>query len=332
MIARSIFHFIVVSCLLNSFVAAAQSVGPKQTPPSTPTVVQTSAYIIDILKILGAEQSFTGDVTVMIKWNDPRLAHDDDQAQILSLHDIWNPQILIANARSITNTLPESVEVQSDGTVSYRQRLTGTFTSHFDLHRFPNDAQTLVIDFLSRGHTQKQVQFVRDDTWTGQAERFTISDWTVGKVSLIEKPYTIPSLDVSVPGMRLELPVERLVGYYAGTVLASAAIIVCMAWLVFWIPPDAINPRISVSVTSMLTLIAHRFVIQGELPNLPYLTTMDYFLLGSTLMVLLGLIEVVTVYRQINKGSEAKALKLNHFFRWSYPIPFLALLTFVLLR
>ncbi|CAA6678219.1 Unannotated [Lentimonas sp. CC4] len=330
--AKSIFSFILASCLLNSFVVGAESAGLKHTPPSAPTVVQASAYIIDILKIVGAEQSFTGDITVMISWKDPRLTHDSDQAQILSLHDIWNPQILIANARSITSTLPERVEVQSDGTVSYRQRLTGIFTSHFDLHRFPNDKQTLVIDFLSRGHTPKEVQFVRNDTWTGQADHLTISDWSVGDVSLIEKPYAIPSLDVSVPGMRLELPVERLVGYYAGTVLASAVIIVCMAWLVFWIPPDAINPRISVSVTSMLTLIAHRFVIQGELPNLPYLTTMDYFLLGSTLMVLLGLIEVVMVFRQINKGNEAKALRLNHFFRWSYPIPFLALLAFVLLR
>ena len=82
----------------------------------------------------------------------------------------------------------------------------------------------------------------------------------------------------------------------------------------------------------MLTLIAHRFVIQGELPNLPYLTTMDYFLLGSTLMVLLGLIEVVIVFRVFSRGNEAKALQLNRFFRWSYPLPFLALLAFVLLR
>ena len=63
-----------------------------------------------------------------------------------------------------------------------------------------------------------------------------------------------------------------------------------------------------------------------------YLTTMDYFLLGSTLMVLLGLVEVVTVFRNLSHGNEAKAMQLNRFFRWSYPIPFFALLAFVLLR
>lgn len=82
----------------------------------------------------------------------------------------------------------------------------------------------------------------------------------------------------------------------------------------------------------MLTLIAHRFVIQGELPNLPYLTTMDYFLLGSTLMVLLGLVEVVVVFCILSNENEAKALQINRFFRRSYPLLFLALLAFVLFR
>ena len=332
MIVKYPFLVIIVSCLLNSLATAAESIDIKHEPPALPTVVQTSVYIIDILKIDGAEQSFSGDLTILMTWQDPRLAHHNEQAQLRSLHDIWNPRILIANSRDTKISLPETVEIQSDGTVSYRQRLTGTFTSHFDLKRFPNDQQTLVIEFLARGYSANEVQLLRNDSWTEQADRLTLPDWAVGELALVEQPYTIPSLNVTIPGLRLELPVQRLVGYYAGTVLTSAAIIVCMAWLVFWIPPASINPRISVSVTSMLTLIAHRFVIQGELPNLPYLTTMDYFLIGSTLMVLLGLIEVVTVFRIYSNGNEAKALQLNRFFRWSYPLPFFALLTFVLFR
>lgn len=318
--------------MFHASVAAVDSVAVKHAPPAEETIVQVSAYIIDILKISGAEQSFSGDLTVLTQWEDPRLAHKEDQPRLLPLHDIWNPQLLVANSRGISNALPEVAEIQPDGTVSHRQRLTGSFTSQLDLRRFPNDSQTLIVEFLARGHKMGEVQLVQDASWTGQAERLTLSDWSVGEVRLIEAPYTIPSLNVSVPGLRLELPVERLVGYYAGNVLSSAAIIVCMAWLVFWIPPLAINPRISVSVTSMLTLIAHRFVIQGELPNLPYLTTMDYFLLGSTLMVLLGLAEVVIVFRAIDRGDEARAKRLNQFFRWSFPIPFLGLLAFVLLR
>ncbi|MFQ3223979.1 MAG: hypothetical protein ACI8Z5_000219 [Lentimonas sp.] len=119
--------------------SAAENIAIKHDPPATPTIVQASAYITDILKIEDAEQSFTGDLTIFLTWKDPRLAHHGEQTQVLSLHDIWNPQILIANSRSINRALPENVEIQADGTVSYRQRINGTLTSHFELQRFPND-------------------------------------------------------------------------------------------------------------------------------------------------------------------------------------------------
>jgi hypothetical protein len=73
-------------------------------------------------------------------------------------------------------------------------------------------------------------------------------------------------------------------------------------------------------------------VIKRDPRHLPYLTTMEYFLLGSTLMVLLGLIKVAIVHHVANRGDEAKALHLNHIFRWSYPLPFFSLLAFVLMR
>lgn len=325
------FMFFFVFSWLCVHLFAAEPVSIKQAPPASPTEIQVSTYVIDVLKIVGAEQSFTADLTIAIQWHDPRLAHSKDEVQVLPLQQVWNPQILIANTKMVTNTLPEVVEVQPNGDVLYRQRLIGSFTSPFDLHQFPNDQQTLLIDFVVRDYSLEQIQFSYAPERTGQSERFTVADWSIGDVQFIVQPYVIPSLGISIPSIRMELPVSRLAGYHVGTVLSSAAIIVCMAWLVFWIPPTAINPRISVSVTSMLTLIAHRFVVQGELPNLPYLTKMDYFLLGSTLMVLLGLVEVVVVFRAFNRGDEGRANQLNRFFRWSYPIPFVLLLAYVLL-
>ncbi|MFV2073735.1 MAG: hypothetical protein ACC742_13935, partial [Thermoanaerobaculales bacterium] len=44
------------------------------------------------------------------------------------------------------------------------------------------------------------------------------------------------------------------------------AIIVFMSWVVFWIDPRHVGPRISVAVTSMLTLIAYRFLLGQLLP------------------------------------------------------------------
>ena len=43
----------------------------------------------------------------------------------------------------------------------------------------------------------------------------------------------------------------------------------------------------------MLTLIAYRFAIGSEVPKLPYLTRLDAFILASSLLVFLSLIEVM---------------------------------------
>ncbi len=49
-------------------------------------------------------------------------------------------------------------------------------------------------------------------------------------------------------------------------------------------------------------------------------------------MALLWLIKAVIVRHVGSRGNDAKALPLNNIFRWSYPLPFLALLGFVLMR
>jgi len=61
---------------------------------------------------------------------------------------------------------------------------------------------------------------------------------------------------------------------------------------VFWLDLKYLPARMSVTVTSMLTLIAYRFLHGGDLPQLAYLTRMDHFLIGATLLVLLTVVQV----------------------------------------
>ena len=48
----------------------------------------------------------------------------------------------------------------------------------------------------------------------------------------------------------------------------------------------------------MLTLIAYRFLLGGVLPPLSYLTRMDHFLLASTFLVLVAIIQVAATTTQ----------------------------------
>ncbi|NWK54501.1 hypothetical protein HW115_02685 [Verrucomicrobiaceae bacterium N1E253] len=313
-----------VLALWLSSMAMAEDLNMKA--PAESVEVKVGAYMIDLIKIDGAEQMFNADIAVRIEWNDPRLADASaPKVRKMSFDDIWHPRLGIANYRDVKTLLPKLAEVSQDGTVLHRQRITGDFTTRMDLRNFPLDEQSLGVQIVSQGYSPDEVVFVVNEKFTGRPERLTISDWEIGDVRVLLDPYEIPRLG-DVAGVRLGFDADRHVNYYVATILVSAIIIVCMAWMVFWMPPEAINPRISISVTSMLTLIAHRFVVGRELPRLSYLTKMDMLLLGATVMVLLGLIGVVTVARVSARGRPEMGLKLNGIFRWIYPIVFCVIL------
>ena len=89
--------------------------------------------------------------------------------------------------------------------------------------------------------------------------------------------------------------------------------------------------RIGVATSSVLTLIAQRFVLASLLPRLPYMTRMDYFTVGSTLLVFLALIGVVSTsyLAAINRDLMAERIDLSA--RVVFPAAFLLLLGWFLL-
>ena len=98
-----------------------------------------------------------------------------------------------------------------------------------------------------------------------------------------------------------------------------------MSWLVFWIDPSLAASQISVSVTAMLTMIAYRFALAGMIPRLATLTSLDYFVLVSTLMVFLAMLEVVYTAHLSTNGQLVKARKIDLHARWIAPLIYFAM-------
>ena len=110
---------------------------------SGPTQVSTEIWAVDINSIDSAQQSFTADIAVILRWKDSRLAHTSGGVVHYALDQIWHPRVVIVNkTNSVRRRLPESVDVEADGTVVYRQRYVGPFTQSLHLESFPFDKQT----------------------------------------------------------------------------------------------------------------------------------------------------------------------------------------------
>jgi hypothetical protein len=101
--------------------------------------------------------------------------------------------------------------------------------------------------------------------------------------------------------------------------------VVMMSWVVFWLDPKQAGPQIGIAATAILTLIAYRFTLGFLVPRLSYLTRLDIFITGSSLLVFLALVEaLVTVSTAENRPALSRRLDVSS--RWLFPAAFVLLL------
>ena len=295
-----------------------------------PTQVSVGIWVVDITKIDSAEQSFTAEVALVMRWKDPRLAHTGSGIARYPLEQVWHPRIAVVNETSfVTHKFPDFVEVDPDGTINYRQRYAGAFTQSLRLRSFPFDRQTFHVQLVAVRYRPYEVQFVPDQDWIehglkqggGIAPSITLPDWTVEQWETKPLTYALaPGFEYS--GYAFEFTALRNVEYYILKVILPLVLIVMMSWSVFWTEPTNSNTQFSIAVTSMLTLIAYRFAVDTQLPRLPYMTRLDVFFLFSTLLVFFSLIEVLVTTILDNNQQLARAKKLDRYCRVVVPLIF----------
>ena len=294
-------------------------------PRGQPTTVRVGIYVFDVTAVNDVEGTFTADVIVHLRWADPRLVRDVGESRTFDLTDVWHPRIQIANERRAFRKFTEQVDVTSDGGVTYRQRFSGTFVVSLDLRDFPVDEQVLPVRLVFPDYSEQELQLEIDSETTGQSPRFDIPDWSIDDGRLRVDPLAFtPGL--SRASLLYELKARRHVWYYALKVMLPLVLIVCMSWAAFWIDPENAGAQIGVATSSMLTLIAYRFMLGNLLPKVAYMTRLDYFILGSTILVFITLIEVLITSALAKAKRESVAKKWDLWCRWLFPVTFLLLI------
>ena len=291
-----------------------------------PTEVRVTAFILDVDEINSADQNFTVSLYHEYRWRDPRLVHEGSGAVSRGPTEIWYPPVKIVNQQRVWRTFERIAKVFPDGEVVARQRLWGDFSQPLNLADFPFDQHTFEIQITASGYTPEEVKFVKDPNHrSGIAETLSVADWHVNNFQARAVPYEPIKGDQKLSGFLISFDGMRRSGHYVIKVIIPLIFIVVMSWVVFWIDPSEGGSQIGVALTSMLTLIAYRFAIGSELPNIPYLTRMDYFLLASTALVFASLIEVVMTgyYAHIDRVDLAH--RIDVWARWLFAGTFIFL-------
>lgn len=298
-----------------------------------PTRIHFAVFVLDVDSIDDANQSFMTNVFLKLQWKDQRQAKPQGHTRQVRLEDAWHPQVILANRQGlVSRSLPEVVQVEPDGTVTYRQRYSGTLSQPLQLTNFPMDQHTFNIQFVSAAYSAEELEFVPagskiDPTIKGglMAKDLSLPDWKIGGYEALEMPYR-PIEGIDSAGFLFRFEARRYVAYYFWQIVLPLSIVVFMSWAAFWVQRGERGVRIGVATSSVLTLIAHRFVLASLIPRLPYMTRMDYFTVGCTLLVFIALFGVVLTayFGTINRDIMAK--RLDNWLRGLLPLTFLTLL------
>ena len=311
---------------------AKQWVHVRPDPEGTPTRAEIGIYVLDVVAIDDAMQSFEVDLVLTLRWRDLRLAFSVEetglQEMVLPLKDVWYADLGALNRRETEVLLPNVVHVKPDGLVSYNQRIQATLASPLDLREFPFDKQLLPIHIVAYRFGPEEISFVFNEELSGSRGNFSVSGWVVDEGEHKIRPVALPGLEGRFAGASFYLEARRQSSYFGLTMMVPLVLIVLMAWAVFWIDPSVVPPQVGISTAAVFSLIAFRFSMHGELPNVDYMTRADQFLLGTTLLVFAALGEVIVTARLAKEGNVARAHQIDRWGRWIYLGVFLLLTAF----
>ena len=285
--------------------------------------------VLDIVNIDNKTQVFEVDLFVEIRWLDPRLAADGAEVseyRTFSLGDIWTPRLVIVNDRGLDSLLPEVATVDRQGNVVLRQRVAGPLAVDLDLREFPLDTQRLRIDVVSYQYSPDELVFSDQSSMVARLDELSGGGWVFAAVDPEMSVFRLRQNAAGVSQVTFSVMAERQASYYLITLALPMTLILFLAWMVQWLPPDIVPARMGMASATVFSLIALGVSFRLTMPDITYLTSADRFVLYSTLLVIASLAVTVASVRLANQEKMDAAQKLTRRARWAFPFAYLGIL------
>ena len=318
-------------------------------PPGHPTEVVIGFGVFDIPRIDEREQLFEVDGRLFALWIDPALEFDPDlvgfdnllyegeAAKEMLKTEIWSPGFELFDGLGGRQTRGIAVTIQSDGTVLYEERFVATVSQSYQLQDFPFDDHVISFRIEPFAQDTSRVTFTSvsayfeslglapvdlDFSWESDEWDFNGEDFT---------PTIDNDMDDGFATATFEIPIERKSGFYVTNVILPLLLIVAISWAVFWMDFEdmSLADRLTVSVTSLLTVVAFDFVTSDSLPKLPYATRLDSLYTISYLFLALTVLASVVAHKRHHRGDNGDS-KLDRLGRRFVPATYLVVVAMVL--
>ncbi|XP_066972738.1 glycine receptor subunit alpha-4-like isoform X1 [Macrobrachium rosenbergii] len=218
---------------------------------------------------------------------------------ITYLDKIWQPDAFFKNGiRSsihkdwVTNEY--LAFYTSDGHIRLFSRMSITLSCHFDFHHYPHDEQKCEMLIQSLSYKSDTVQFQWCESWAHAGSKLDADIFSLPHFSLAKYEHEVCNSDypcVKAVFVLVRHPDFHMLHTYVPTVL-----IVILSWMSFWIAPDATPARVTLGVTSILTMATQYSQSTKNLPPVSYIKSLDIWMITCMVYVFAALLEFSIVY------------------------------------
>lgn len=236
-------------------------------------------------------------------WFEDRLAEFVKSKGLVLQRDhisqLWLPDPYCYNAKTSDLMLPDTevhsvVRIDPKGLVLYSRSTHIVASCEMDLYEFPMDVQHCKLTFGSYGHTDRDIvlKWKNPSIEIGNKQ---MAQFFVGEATLSTEVNTFTTGNYTV--LTVTFPFKRRMGYYIIQVYIPCVFLVMLSWIVFWMRPDDSASRLTVGITTILTIVFLLGYTNGMLPKVSYVKGMDWYLMVCFTVIFLSLLECIIVDR-----------------------------------
>ncbi|XP_072012091.1 gamma-aminobutyric acid receptor subunit delta isoform X1 [Engystomops pustulosus] len=265
-----------------------------------PVIVAVDIEVTSIDHISEINMEYTMTVFLRQSWKDERLAYNHTNKTLgfdsRFVEKLWLPDTFIVNAKSawfhdvtVENKL---IRLQPNGVILYSSRITSILSCDMDLTKYPLDEQECRLDLESYGYSAEDILY----NWSESQDQihgldklelaqFTITDYRFTKEGMNFKSAG------RFPRLTLHFHLKRNRGMYIIQSYVPSILLVVMSWVSFWISQSAVPARVSLGITTVLTMTTLMDSARSSLPRASAVKALDVYFLICYVFVFAALVE-----------------------------------------
>uniref|UniRef100_H0VMJ1 GABA(C) receptor n=1 Tax=Cavia porcellus TaxID=10141 RepID=H0VMJ1_CAVPO len=261
------------------------------------------------------EIDFTMTFYLRHYWKDERLSFPSTTNKSMTfdhrlIEKIWVPDIFFVHSKRsfIHDTTMGNImlRVHPDGNVLFSLRVTVSAMCFMDFSRFPLDTQNCSLELESCNSLQLQgfyyayneddlmLYWKRGNKSLNTEEHISLSQFFIEEFSA-SSGLAFYSSTGWYCRLFINFVLRRHIFFFVLQTYFPAMLMVMLSWVSFWIDRRAVPARVSLGITTVLTMSTVITGVSASMPQVSYVKAVDVYLWVSSLFVFLSVIEYAAV-------------------------------------